>query len=152
MLADYAVADPQGGKTTMVGAGITVASINPDVGMTAAFAVFASASFDPKFIGSKPTIELSLETADGQLISLPGQPGPLRFTASERLNPTRLPGADVPNEAVRPKMQILIQFQNGLPLAPGQKYIWRMRVDGESRDEWTETLYIPIPTAAPRIG
>jgi hypothetical protein len=150
-LADYAVADA-GGKVTMVGGGISIAGFNPASGTTAPFTVIAAVSFDPKFIGDSPAIELSLETDQGQLVGLPGQTVPLRVGTSDKLNQPELPGAYVPNDAVRPKAQIIMQFQNGLPLAPGNTYRWRVKVDHETRPEWTEVLYIPMASAGPVIG
>jgi hypothetical protein len=150
-IADYAVADPLG-KVTMVGAGIGIAGVNPATGMTAPFTVVAVVSFDPKFIGDNPAVELSLETNEGQLVQLPGQRGPMRVGTSEKLNPPVLPGANVPNDAVRPKTQILLQFQNGLPLPPGRGYKWRIKVDHQTREEWTELLYIPTASAGPVVG
>jgi hypothetical protein len=151
IIADYAVADQQG-KVTLVGAGVTVLGVNPAAGMTAPFAVVANASFDPKFVGDNPAFEVSLETNDGQLVQMPGQSHPLRVATSEKLPLTVLPGADVPNDAARPKAQIILQFQNGLPLAPGHGYKWRVKVDGETHEEWTEMMYIPTASAGPVLG
>ena len=142
LLADYAVTDASS-KTTLVGGGITITGLNPASGMTAAFAVFASASFDPRFIGAAPTVELSLEDIDGHPVQLPGHPAPLQLSASDELIQPRLAGAAIPVDAVRPKVQLLMQFQNGLPLTAGRGYRWRMTVDGETCDEWTELLYVP---------
>lgn len=151
-LADYAVADP-GGKVTMVGGGIAIFGFNPATGTTAPFTVIAVVTFDPKCIGDSPAIELSLENDQGQLVQLPGQPGPLRVGTSEKLNPPPgLPGIVVPNDAVRPRTQIIMQFQNGLPLPPGNGFKWRVRVDHETRPEWTEFLYVPTASAGPVIG
>jgi hypothetical protein len=142
IVADYAVVDGAG-KITMVGAGIAIAGINPLNNMTAPFAVVAIVSFDPKLIDASPAVEMSLETHNGQLVQLPGHP-PLRVGTSQRLTPPTLPdGVDVPRDAVRPKVQILMQFQSGLPLQAGHAYVWRVKVDHEEREEWSETLYVP---------
>lgn len=150
-LADYAVAGA-GGKITIVGGGIAIVGINPQTGTTAAFCVVAVASFDPDRIGESPAVELSLETDDGELVSLPGQSQPLRIAASEKLNPPIMRGVDVPNHAVRPKTQIIMQFQNGLPLRPGTGYRWRVRIDQDTRPEWVEPLYVPMASAPPVVG
>jgi len=150
-LADYAVADA-GGKITMVGGGITITGINPQTRMTAPFTVVAVVSFGPKHIGESPAVELSLETEGGELVMLPGQAAPLRFGASEKLNPPVLQGINVPNNAVRPKTQLLMQFQNGLPLHPGMGYRWRVRVDQDTRPEWTEPMYVAVASPGPVVG
>jgi hypothetical protein len=149
-LADYAVADP-GGKVTIVGGGIAIIGVNPATGTTAPFTVVASVSFDPKSIGESPAVELMLEDEQGQLVQLPGQPGPLRVGTSEKLNPPVLQGANVPNDAIRPRAQIVFQFQNGLPLAPGNGFRWRVKVDQETQPEWTETMYVPTASAGPVV-
>lgn len=151
IIADYAVAD-RVGKVTIVGAGATVLGVNPAAGMTAPFAVVARASFDPKFVGDNPAFELSLETTDGQLVQMPGQAQPLRVATTEKLPPTLVPGADIPHDAIRPIAQIIMQFQNGLPLAPGRGYRWRIKIDGETRDEWTEIVFVPTASAGPVVG
>lgn len=149
IIADYAVVDTNS-KLTIVGGGLSVIALNPANAMTAAFAVVGSVSFDPKFVATSPALVLSLETDDGHLVQLPGIPEPIQLAGSNELSPTRLPGTEIPKEAVRPKVQLLMQFQNGLPLAAGRGYKWRLTVDGETRDEWTESFY--VPTAGLRLG
>ncbi|MGO9157011.1 hypothetical protein [Mycobacterium sp.] len=156
-IADYVVIDQQG-KATIVGAGVTIAGVNLQSGMTAPFAVLVSASFAPQFVGEDPAVELSLETEDHQLVQMPGlldstgQPQYLRVATSEKLLPTVLPGANIPADIIRPKAQILLNFQNGLPLAPGHAYVWRVKIDGDTRPEWTEMLYVPTASAGPVLG
>jgi hypothetical protein len=147
-LADYAVADDKG-KFTMVGGGIAIIGLNPLTGTTAPFTVVALVTFDPQFIGESPAIEFALETEHGQLVTLPGQPGPLRMAMAEKLNPPMLQGANVPNDAVRPKHQMLMQFQNGLPLPAGTGYRWRITIDQQTNPEWTEGFYVPTASLGP---
>jgi hypothetical protein len=159
MIADYAVVDHRG-KATMVGAGVSIIGVNPESGMTAPFAVFASVSFGPEFVGDNPAVELSLENGAGQLVTMPGtvglageaQPQYLRVATSNELLPTVLPGANIPGDVARPKSQLLLHFQNGLPLAPGHLYRWRVKVDGETQDAWTESIYVPTASAGPVLG
>ena len=157
ILADY-VAQGQAGKLTIVGAGVSVVGVNLQTGLTAPIAVVATATFDPQFLGDRPAMELSLET-DGQLVQLPGttdeiggEPQYLRVGASEQLQPTVLPGATIPNELIRPKAQMMLHFQNGLPLAPGHLYIWRVKIDYVTRDDWTESMYIPALATGRVVG
>jgi hypothetical protein len=147
-LADYGVADNTG-KLTMVGAGVNIIGINPASGTTAPFTVVAAVSFDPGHIGESPAIELSLETETGELVTLPGDPGPLRVSTAEKLDAPTLQGANIPNHAVRPKKQMLMQFQNGLPLAAGNGYRWRIRIDQKTSPEWVEWFYVPTASPGP---
>jgi hypothetical protein len=155
VIADYGIGD-QAGKMTLVGAGVSIIPLNPSSGTTVPFTVWASASFAPVFVGENPAVELSLETTDGELVQMPGIAGgesqALRVAVAEALRPTVMQGAEVDQDAVRPKTQILLQFQTGLPLAAGHAYRWRVRIDGDTRDEWTELLFIPTASAGPVLG
>jgi hypothetical protein len=156
-IADYAVVDQQG-KATIVGGGVTILGVNVQTGMTAPFAVFVSVSFAPHLVGQDPAVELSLETDDQQLVQMPGpldpsaEPQYLRVATSDKLPPTLLPGLNIPVDLIRPKAQMLLHFQNGLPLAPGRAYTWRVKVDSDTRPEWTEMLYIPTASTGPVHG
>ncbi|MGO9382385.1 MAG: hypothetical protein ACLP4W_09875 [Mycobacterium sp.] len=143
---------------TIVGGGISVAGSTPNTGLTAPFAVVAVVTFDPAFVGESPAVELLLEDRNGQPIALPGAVGPLgqpqymRVGVSNQLQPTVVPNQQIPTDVTRPKVQILLNFQTGLPLTAGQRYTWRVRIDGISRDEWTEWLYIPSPAPGAVVG
>jgi hypothetical protein len=147
--ADY-VAVAESHKFTIVGSGITLVGLDPQTGHTAPISVVAIATFDPKFLGESPLVEFSFETDDGELVELPAPPDqievhpqPLRITTGPNpLLPTVVKGVDVPADAVRPKVQMMMQFQSGLPLVADRRYLWRMTIDGETRDEWTESLYV----------
>ncbi|CNK07885.1 Uncharacterised protein [Mycobacterium tuberculosis] len=49
---------------------------------------------------------------------------------------------NVPPNTVRPSHQFVMHFANGLPLQPNKRYTWRVRVDHDTHDEWTETFYV----------
>lgn len=149
IVADY-VAVAESHKFTIVGSGITLAGLDPQSGRTAPISAIAIATFDPKFLGESPVVEFSFETDDGELVEIPppldqpdGNPQPLRITPGENpLVPTVVEGVVVPAHAVRPKVQMMMQFQSGMPLVADRRYLWRITIDGETRDEWTETLYV----------
>jgi hypothetical protein len=98
------------------------------------------------------------ERDDGSLVTLPGpgglEPQFLRVGAADTLKSAvvSVPGVIVPLDAIRPRAQFVMYFANGLPLPPGRKYTWRVRVDHETRDEWTETFLIPALDAGPVVG
>lgn len=145
LVADY-LTQGLGGKLTIVGAGITIVNCDPNTGQSAPLSVVATVTFDPKFVGAAPEVQFTLETEDGVVFEVPrpgADPLPLRLAADNNpLGLTTLDGFHIPPDAVRPKLQMLMQFQTGLPLQPGQRYVWRITVDGETRDEWTEPLYV----------
>jgi hypothetical protein len=98
-VADY-IAPGESGKLTIVGAGISIVGRNPATGRTAPISVIATVTFDPKFLGENPNVELSLETAGGAVVELPttdassddAQSQPLRISGANTLQPTVLEG------------------------------------------------------------
>jgi hypothetical protein len=159
VVADYMAVGPLG-KLTFVGAGISFVSVDPMSGQSAPLSVCATASFDPKFVGESPQIVLWLEEAeDGTVVELPGradqlegQPVRLEVGAAEPLALTFVDGYEIPADALRPKANLLMQFQNGLPLQPGKRYTWRVAIDGETRDDWTDSIYVASPIAPTLAG
>jgi hypothetical protein len=155
VLADYGV--DQQGKVTLVGAGISVFGLNP-AGFTAPLTIWATVTCAPEFVGHRLEIELSLETEDGKPVYLPSTPDnqaqarQVRVATYEALAPTSLAGFDIRSDIVRPKQQILLAFQGGLKLDAGQLYRWRVTVDGDTREEWTELMHIPTAITPPSFG
>ncbi|WP_433599141.1 hypothetical protein ACQPXH_26195 [Nocardia sp. CA-135953] len=133
-LADYAAVD-QGQKINMVGGSISLVGYDFNVGVTVPFTVVAWISFDSKFGGHSPAIELLLEDDTGAIVELPGPPNPVdapryvRVGAAEVLRPAEA--------GLRPRSQIVLNFATGLPLTAGQIYRWRVKIDGSTQDSWT---------------
>lgn len=63
-----------------------------------------------------------------------------------------VPGVNVPPNTVRSSKQFVMYFASGLPLEPNKRYRWRIKIDHETRDEWTETFYVFNADAGPVIG
>jgi hypothetical protein len=156
-LADYAIADPTG-KVNAIGAGLTAVAINPASGLTAGFALFVQIGVPPEFYGVECAVEIALEDAGGQLVELPSQaPGlpaqPLRVGQAVRLNePQFLQPVNAPTRYLPARIQWVLGFATGLPLAVAQGYRWRVRIDGETRDDWIERFVVLGPAAGPVIG
>lgn len=156
ILADYIAPDPQG-KINMIGGAIDQVGVDPNGGGTAPFGVLAMATFDPKLIGQTPTIELRLETQDGELVPFDAGDGGIQNVVigmTESLRRPDRPG--FPGEAPvnRLRQQIVVNFSTGLPLKDAAVYVWRVVIDGSSRDDWTEMFYVqpapPIEGLSPR--
>lgn len=148
VVADYMAVGPQS-KLTFVGAGISFVSVDPMSGQSAPLSICATATFHPKFVGESPQVVLTLETEDGAVLELParadqleGQPVRVEVGSATPLAQTVIDGFEIPADAIRPKVNVLMQFQNGLPLQPGHRYVWRITIDGETRDDWTESIYV----------
>ena len=145
-LAVYASIDASG-KINIIGGGITVLGIDAAAGVAAPHAIVAVVTFRTEFIGESPPVELALEHDDGSIVAIPGAIGPfgepqlLRVGAADPLKaPVSMVGANVPYDAIRPRAQFVMHFGNGLPLAPGRGYTWRIKVDHDTRDEWSQVL------------
>jgi hypothetical protein len=160
IVADYATVNETNNKFTIVGSGISLVGFDPKATTrTAPLSVVAIASFDPKFLGENPIVELTLETTDGTVVELPPgtdtpdePPFPVHIKAGgEPLVSTLLSGYRVPADAIRPKVQMMMQFSSGLPLSFEHRYLWRVTVDGEKRDEWTESLFV-LDLSKPHLG
>ena len=153
MLADFANAGSEN-KLNIVGGGITMMMFDPNIGATVPHAVIATVAFPSQFVGEAPAVELALENADGSLVALPTPEGPqfLRVGAADALKPAVVPHAHVPSDAVRLSKQFIMFFASGLPLAPNQGYTWRIKIDHDTRDEWTEKFYVFTADPGPVIG
>lgn len=142
----------------ILGAGIELISVDPATGMTVPFALMALISFRREDAGEAPAIEVTLEDASGNAVMLPSPAGPLgppqaiRVAAANQLQERLFPGIYVPRGTVRPRVQVVLNFATGLPLAVGQSYSFRVRIDNQTKDHWVEPFYIPGPNPGPVIG
>ncbi len=64
--------------------------------------------------------------------------------------PKLLPGVE--RRILRARTQWVLGFSTGLPLSTGQRYVWRVKIDTASREEWTEEFVLPGPVPGPVIG
>ncbi len=153
LLADFANADPVN-KLNIIGAGITMIGLVPNTVATVPHAVVATISFPPKFVGESPAVELALEHDDGTLVTIQGPAGPqfLRVGHAQALKPTVVQDVDMPPNAVRPSHQFVMYFASGLPLEPNRSYTWRVRIDHDTHDAWTETFYVATAATPPVLG
>ena len=63
-----------------------------------------------------------------------------------------MPGANVPPDAVWPNFSFALHFATGLLLEPNRVYTWRVKVDHETREEWTEKFYVFTPSPGAVLG
>lgn len=132
LLADYAkVSD---GKVDALGMGWTVTS-SPTP--PAAVVVFFEIGWDET--GRTLQVLLELLDADGRPVQVPGPGGPRPMRIEGELQATRPPGAP-PGTPV--DLQLAINVGPGMPLVPGQRYEWRLSVDGAGHENWTASFLI----------
>lgn len=159
LLADYASVDAAG-KLNVIGGGLTVigqpAQVVPGgpTGFTASFGLIVSVTVDPTLYRSECALEVALEDSKGELVELPGPAGrPQKMRIAQNVVfDESAPVAGVPRSLLRARTLLVLMFNNGLPLAIGQRYVWRVRIDHDSRDDWTEEFFIPGPPPGPVIG
>ncbi|MGV8874267.1 MAG: DUF6941 family protein [Rhodococcus sp. (in: high G+C Gram-positive bacteria)] len=155
MLADYAAVDASG-KVNLIGGGVDVLGFDPATAVTAPFCVLVTISFDRKFVGDSPAVELVLEDSNGspvQVTDVLGNSQAIRIGSADPLAAPNFPGANMPDASLaRPKTQMVLNFQNGLPLPPGQMYRWRVKIDHETRKHWVENFFVPGLSSGPTFG
>jgi hypothetical protein len=133
LIADFANVDASG-KLNLLGGGVAITAIDSRSGTTAPLTLVVISSVDPRFIGEDYAIEVGLYSNDGQLVVPPGPvegAQPIRFGRPVTVEPLRAPqGSYIPPGSVWPSTQLILNFQNGLPLATGRGYEWRVSIDG----------------------
>lgn len=153
ILADFAVAD-QLGKLQMVGGGLQVIGRNHSTGVSGAFALVVSLTFPSELYNEQYAFEVLLETADGQPAQLSGGDTSrvMRFGQTLQIEEPNFRGSGVPRRALPARSHVVLFFNSGLPLPPGEVLIWRARIDGESRPDWTVAFFVQAPPAPPVLG
>ncbi|MBM9466885.1 hypothetical protein [Nakamurella leprariae] len=157
ILADYAVADSLG-KLQMVGGGLQIIGRDPATGMSSAFSLVVSLTFPPETVNEQYAFEVVLEDTDGRPIGLAdpnaaeGAAPVMRFGQTLQIEEPNFRGSGVPRRALPTRSHVVMFFNTGLPLPPGRVLVWRAKIDGESRPEWTVSFYVPAPPTAPVLG
>lgn len=157
LLADHVAGDVSG-KFNVLGGGIQVVQRLVETGATVPFALVVTAEFPPDFVGETPAIEISLrDEATDALVEIPGfgQQGeaqPVRVGSAQALEEPAFQGSNVPRRVFGPRLQFVLAFGNGLPLAAGNVYRWAVSIDGDRRPHWELLFAIPGPPPPPVFG
>lgn len=151
IIADFVNVDA-GGKANLIGAGISLLGFDPQQGVTSPFALYVRL-VSPLPTNDRPAVEILLADASGQPVMLPGPMGEaqaLRISQNVDFPPVAVQGVTIPNGAIPSVAQFAINFANGLPLAPGHSYSWRIQLDHDVIA--SESIFIPVAPAGPVIG
>jgi hypothetical protein len=151
LMADYAQAE--GGKLNVIGGGITVAGRSPNIAVTAPFSLVVSVEVPPDHYDSEAAVEIILEDPAGDVVTVPGAATDDERWPVVRVSQTaRFTGPIVPPYLRFPeqfqqgylpsRVYMVIGFPTGLPLPSGAAYLWRVAVDGQTRDAWTERFVV----------
>ncbi|ANG85772.1 hypothetical protein [Microbacterium aurantiacum] len=151
ILADFANID-QSGKLNVVGGGISLIGYEFQQGTTTPFTVYVRVvARVPRT--DRPALEIVLADASGDPVQIPSPTGELqtmRIAQNVELAAPSLPGVSIPPGAIPSSAAFAINFSNGLPLAPGHSYSWRVQIDHDVIA--SESFYIPVPDPGPVLG
>lgn len=150
-IADFVNVD-QGGKANIIGGGLTLLGFDAQQGVTHPFAIFVRVS-SPLPREDRPALEIVLVDASGQPVLVPGpmnEPQAIRISQVIEFPAPAHPGVHIPAGAVPSVSQYAINFSNGLPLAPGHSYSWRVQIDHDIVT--SESFFVPIGVTGPVIG
>jgi hypothetical protein len=158
-MADYAVTD-RIGKLQMIGGGMQVVARDHAKGTSSAFALVITVTLAPSVINEQYAFETVLENVDGTPVDLAapvpdavdGHSKVMRFGQTLQVEEPNFRGAGVPRHALPPRTQMVLYFNTGLPLPAGRTLVWRARIDGESKPDWTLPFYVPGEPAGPVLG
>jgi len=139
ILCDYAAQDIPGGKLHLIGAGWSVTAPLPG---QRAVAVFIKVGWTEANQPHKFSVRLV--DADGQLVTAeaPAGPQPIEFTGDLEVGrPAGIPeGSEI-------DAQFGINLTQ-LPLVPGQRYTWKLEIDGDHVA--AESFYVARPPGHPQ--
>lgn len=152
ILADYANLDA-GGKLNIIGGGVAMVGFEPSQGVSTRITLVATIDVPGDLLPAEFSVEVML-MRDGALVNLPGPAGPqpLRIGEVQTLERPQLPGPVALRDHVGARRIILLDFSNGLPLAPGGAYEWVVQVDGDEDNRVSYPFVVAPPPAYPVIG
>jgi hypothetical protein len=154
VIADYIGVDASG-KINVVGGGWTTAGAQPN-GFSAAQYLAILVDIASGHVGEEFTLTVALHAADsGETITVPGPSGTAEALRVQQLSrveaPPAQPGMYVPSSMFS-RVQLMVAFPNGLPLAAGRRYSWRVEIDGAGRPDWRADFLVAGPPPNPVVG
>jgi hypothetical protein len=142
ILADYANTDAVN-KLNMLGGGWQVTRLT-QTGLTGPQALIAMIEVPPKFSGTEFAVSLTLHDEADEQVKIPAPSGSL-----EALRIAQIVKAEVPNVPgvllhgkVWSRVQVVLNFPNGLPLQAGQAYSWKLDIESHHNDQWRASFMV----------
>lgn len=152
-IADHVATDSVG-KLTALGLGFQITMLQQS-GLTASQFVAVIIDVPSKFAGQEfsMSIELRDDDADAavKLQGPTGQPEALRIQQLAKVQAPNVQGLYLP-ASVPARVNAVLAFPNGLPLAAGKSYTWRLEIDGNHRKGWSAQFHVAGPPPAPVFG
>lgn len=124
LLAD--AAEAIGGKLYVLGGGWSITGPDPST-----FAIAVKVEVPWNEANAKHEWELTLVDEDSREVKLGDPPNPVRISAPFEVGRPAGLKAGTPLD-----MTFAIKFVN-LPIPPGGRYVWRLSIDGETREDWS---------------
>jgi hypothetical protein len=163
LMADYASVDTSG-KLNVLGASISVVGLtsNLPVPLTAPVFLVVHVSVPPEGHGQECVVNVGLRDESDAVVTIGGdQERPVvEHTQTVRFPEPMLPpnlilpegSADL-HDRIRGHLQMVLGWPIGLPLVIGRAYQWRIMIDGQTREDWTEQFVVaeqvgPLAVAA----
>jgi hypothetical protein len=142
LLADHVAADVAQ-KIYVIGGGITTLPSLPS-GLTLPMALAVLVTVPPKLYNAEAAIEIVLEHENGTIVEL-GEPAqPMRIGQAVRFGEPSVAGFE--SGKIPARIQFVYSFNSGLPLESRSLYRWRVGIDHETSDDWTETFVVVTPS------
>jgi hypothetical protein len=135
MLCDAAQAVD--GKLYILGGGWTIIGPEPS---PFAIAVIIEVPWDQS--NQKHTFNLDLVDEDGQPVTVEGPAGTTSFSIAGDFEVGRPPGL---REGTPLNFPVAIT-SGPVPLAPGRRYSWMLRVDGQGDEDWVLSFDVRAPS------
>jgi hypothetical protein len=136
ILADYANSDAAQ-KLNLLGGGWQVTRLTQS-GLTGPQALVAMIEVPPNYAGTEFAISLTLHDEANEQVKVSTPAG-----SFEALRVAQVVKAEVPNVPgvllhgkVWSRVQVILNFANGLPLRAGQAYTWKLEIEGNHNEQW----------------
>jgi len=154
VLADFA-ANEASGKANVIGAGAAILGYEPAMGITSRFALWISVRLPTSLAPVEVPVEISLVDAQGNPVLLPGpagEPQAMRIAQMTQFEKPTVQVQTLLRDHIGSSVQIVLDFSNGLPLAPNGVFNWQVRIDGDADLQWHYPFAVAGPPTPPVIG
>lgn len=149
-LADYIASEQASGKLNIIGGNVSLIGFNTQAGVTTPFFVGVILRGDHSLNGEEFTFEISLVDDTGEPVSLPGPVEPQVMRIGQNMQFRANP--EFAKKGLPVEENVVVGFDTGLPLRPGETYAWKVRIDGNHDDDWKVVFHIPSGTQMPVVG
>jgi hypothetical protein len=151
LLADFARVDTEG-KLNVVGGGVTGLGFDLGQGLTSRFTLVVIVWVPATLLPAECALEVYLTQA-GSVVMAPGpvDSQAIRISQNVIVEPL-LAFPPAARSHVGSHYTSVLDFNNGLPLAPGGMYEWNVRIDGDETQTWSLPITVAGAPGSPVLG